>query len=64
MNGYPRDTHVVLWWLAGPARLSRDQRERIEDPTNRVVGSAATASEMAIQGSLARLDIPFNLNAS
>ena len=62
MNGYLLDTHVVLWWLAGSARLSRDLRERIADPTNRVVVSAAAAWEMAIKKSLGRLDIPFNLN--
>ena len=62
MNGYLLDTHVVLWWLAGSARLSHDLRERISDPANRVVVSAAAAWGMAIKKSLGRRDIPFNLS--
>jgi PIN domain nuclease of toxin-antitoxin system len=61
MNGYLLDTHVVLWWLSDPGRLSEAARAAIADGTNRVYVSAAAAWEMAIKKSLGRLDIPGNL---
>lgn len=61
MNGYLLDTHVILWWLDDPNRLSSEARESIADANSRVFVSAAVAWEMAIKKSIGRLDIPANL---
>lgn len=50
------DTHVLLWWLGGPARVSDSARAVLEDPDYRVYVSAAVAWEMAIKVNLGKLD--------
>jgi PIN domain nuclease of toxin-antitoxin system len=40
------DTHVVLWWQADSARLSKKARMRIENASSRMV-SAVTFWEIA-----------------
>jgi PIN domain nuclease of toxin-antitoxin system len=51
------DTHAVLWfWWADP-RLSSTAMALICDPANRKMVSPATAWEVAIKVSLAKLDI-------
>ncbi len=51
------DTHAVLWfWWADP-RLSATAMALICDPANRKLVSPATAWEVAIKVSLAKLDI-------
>lgn len=52
------DTHVLLWWWQGSARLGDDARDRIADPGTAVWVSAATAWEMAIKEALGRLELP------
>lgn len=52
------DTHVLLWSLADPARLSQKAVETISDPDNEVVASAVNAFEIAIKQSLGKLDLP------
>jgi PIN domain nuclease of toxin-antitoxin system len=61
VSGYLLDTHVVLWWLDDPAKLSEKVRQAIRDADNRVYVSAAAVWEMGIKKSLGRLDIPANL---
>ena len=61
MSGYLLDTHVVLWWLDDPAKLSEKVRQAIRDADNRIYVSAAAVWEMGIKKSLGRLDIPANL---
>lgn len=41
------DTHVFLWWLFDDRRLSAALRERIGDPAESVVVSAASVWEIA-----------------
>lgn len=55
------DTHVLLWWLADPKRLSRAARKAIQDGANPVSISAAVAWEIAIKKALGRLDAPDDL---
>ncbi|MGH8998266.1 MAG: type II toxin-antitoxin system VapC family toxin [Acidimicrobiia bacterium] len=57
------DTHVVLWWLEG-ARLSESTLDRISDPAELVVVSAATIWEAAIKRALGKLDVPESLAAA
>jgi len=40
------DTHVLIWALADPDRLSAAARLALGDPDNEVVVSAASALEM------------------
>ena len=55
------DTHVLLWWLEDPGKLSRPARKAIQDGTNRVYVSAAVAWEIAIKTSLGKLETPDEL---
>jgi PIN domain nuclease of toxin-antitoxin system len=49
------DTHVLLWALGEPERLSRLARLAIEDPANLRLVSSASAWEIAIKHRLGRL---------
>jgi PIN domain nuclease of toxin-antitoxin system len=49
------DTHAVLWWLAGDARLSTRALEILRDPSNQRVVSIAALWEIAIKMSAGRL---------
>ena len=55
------DTHVLLWWLDDPSRISADAQEAIRNQENDVFVSAATAWEIAIKKALGKLDAPDNL---
>lgn len=55
------DTHALLWALTGDRGLSPDARAAIEDPTNTVLVSAATAWELAIKRSSGKLRLPGSL---
>lgn len=61
MAGYLLDTHVLLWWLSDPSRLSDGAREAISDGSHAVYLSAAAAWEIGIKKALGRLEIPGNL---
>ena len=52
------DTHILLWAVAEPRRLSSEIRTAIADPANDVRVSAATAWEVAIKQSLGKLELP------
>lgn len=49
------DTHALLWWLAGDARLSRKARAAIAGEDNLVHVSAASAWEISTKHRLGRL---------
>lgn len=49
------DTHTLLWWAAGDAKLSRHARAAVADAANTVVVSAATGWEIATKHRLGRL---------
>lgn len=49
------DTHVLLWALMEPGRLSSRARRVIEDVNNEVVVSSASAWEIATKHRLGRL---------
>lgn len=52
------DTHVVIWALAEPDRLSAAARRALGDPENEVVVSAVTALEIAVKQSLGKITLP------
>jgi PIN domain nuclease of toxin-antitoxin system len=55
---YLLDTHVLLWWLVGDARLSQTAMDLIADPENNVLVSSASAWEIAIKHRLGKLGAP------
>lgn len=51
------DTHLVLWWLNGDARLPQAVVERVQAPEAEVFVSQASMWEMAIKVSIGRLQV-------
>ena len=52
------DTHALIWALNEPTKLAPAARRQIEDVSNRVYVSAASAWEMAIKVGLGKLKLP------
>lgn len=48
------DTHLLLWALAAPSKLSENARKQIED--SEVYASAASIWEISIKSALGKLD--------
>jgi PIN domain nuclease of toxin-antitoxin system len=57
------DTHALLWWLAEPERLSAKAHAAIQDSSNQVLVSAASAWELATKVRLGKLEIVSQLLA-
>jgi PIN domain nuclease of toxin-antitoxin system len=49
------DTHIFLWWLFDDKRLSASLRERIADPEQRILVSAASVWEISIKFRIGKL---------
>jgi PIN domain nuclease of toxin-antitoxin system len=56
------DTHVLLWALADPGRLSETSRAAIADPRHAVLVSAASGWEIEIKRALGKLTTPPDLD--
>ena len=54
------DTHIFLWALSEPNRLSTKQVIAMEDPTNTVYVSSISITEIAIKASLGKLELVFD----
>ena len=52
------DTHVWLWSLADPTRLSADSRSILSTSRNVIYLSAASAWELAIKVALGKINLP------
>ncbi|MBI1930694.1 type II toxin-antitoxin system VapC family toxin [Candidatus Poribacteria bacterium] len=63
MSDYLLDTHVLLWWLDDPAKLSQPARVAITAPDNRAIVSIASVWEIAIKKALGKLKAPDDLEA-
>jgi len=55
------DTQVLIWSLTADRRLKRIARQAIEDDSNRVWVSAASAWEIEIKSALGKLSVPNDL---
>jgi len=55
------DTHVFLWVLGSPEILSKEARQRIQDPKNAVFISAVSSVEISIKQALGKLKTPSGL---
>jgi PIN domain nuclease of toxin-antitoxin system len=51
------DTNVLLWWLSGHAKLSRQAQECISNPGNEILVSSASIWEIAIKEALGRVEV-------
>ena len=54
------DTHIFLWALSEPNRLSPKQVIAMEDPTNTVYVSSISITEIAIKASMGKLELGFD----
>lgn len=50
------DTHILLWALGNPGRLSANLRDELSDPANDILFSTASIWEIAIKASLRKAD--------
>jgi PIN domain nuclease of toxin-antitoxin system len=58
---YLLDTHILLWWLSDPKKLSTQVIDLISNPENEIFISAVSAWEIAIKKGLKKLKAPDNL---
>ena len=54
------DTHIFLWALADPKRISKDQLAEIEMQANIVYVSSISIAEVMIKASIGKLDVRFD----
>lgn len=54
------DTHIALWWLSEPERLTAGARTALESPDNEVYMSAVSVWEAGVKEAVGRLrvDLP------
>lgn len=58
------DSHVVVWWLTSPERLSAETRAMISAPGNDLLLSAASAWELGLKVARGKLRLPENYAAT
>ncbi len=63
MSAYLLDTHVLIWALSAPERLSERCRKTLTD-SNEVYVSAASLWEMSIKAGLGKLTLPTDFSDS
>ena len=52
------DTHILLWAISDPDKLSAEHREIIENPDNVIFISIATLWELTIKQAIGKIDLP------
>ncbi|HZM11279.1 MAG TPA: type II toxin-antitoxin system VapC family toxin [Candidatus Limnocylindrales bacterium] len=52
------DTHIFLWAISDPDRLSSRTQQIVKDARNDVLLSVVSAWEIAVKSSLGKLDLP------
>lgn len=60
---YLLDTHVILWWLDDPKKISVKAREIIADKNNAIYISSVSMWEIATKSEINRLKVPVNILA-
>jgi len=58
------DTHVLLWSLTEPRKLSPRTRDALRDAGNEVFASSVSGWEIAVKRALGKLKAPDNLEAA
>ena len=54
------DTHIFLWSLADPTRITRQRLNELESPSNIIFVSSITIAELTIKSSIGKLQINFD----
>ena len=54
------DTHIFLWAIADPDKLSDEWRLAIESQANQIYLSAVSVAEIMIKSSIDKLNVDFN----
>jgi len=54
------DTHIFLWALSEPGRLSEKRRYELETPSNLILVSAVSIAELMIKASVGRIKVEFD----
>ena len=54
------DTHIYLWILGCPEKLSQTRRYELESPANEIFLSAMSIAELMIKHSIGKIDIAFD----
>jgi len=54
------DTHIFLWMLSCPEKLTEKRRYELESPANEVFLSAMSIAELMIKSSTDKIEINFN----
>src|SRR4051812_2833949 len=57
------DTHALLWWTLGDARLSRSALSVLVDPANELHLSSASGFEIAVKAASGKLKLPTDVDA-
>jgi PIN domain nuclease of toxin-antitoxin system len=54
------DTHIFLWALSVPSKLSDERRSALEDLSNTIYVCSITIAELMIKASIGKLQIDFD----
>lgn len=54
------DTHIFLWMLSCPEKLTEKRRYELESPANEIFLSAMSIAELMIKSSTGKIDIRFS----
>ena len=54
------DTHIFLWSLSEPFKISKHKLRELESPTNIIYVSSITMAEIMIKASIGKLQIDFD----
>jgi len=54
------DTHIFLWAVSAPHKISKTKRTILETLSNTIYVSSITITELMIKSSMGKLDIDFN----
>jgi PIN domain nuclease of toxin-antitoxin system len=54
------DTHIFLWALSEPQKLSEAKRDQLESETNIILVSSISIAEIMIKSSIGKLNISFD----
>ena len=54
------DTHIFLWMLASPEKISEEKRYELESPANEIFLSAVSVAELMIKHSIGKIRIDFD----
>jgi len=54
------DTHIYLWMLSCPKKISQTKRYELESPANEIFLSAISIAELMIKHSIGKIEIDFD----